>query len=116
MTRDRLTRTAGRTPARAKAADLLRSGQTIYRGSLIQYSRRCGAAGCQCAQGKLHKGWALSLSVAGKTQVVYLPDDLRREVAADLRRHQGLMALLERIAQADTRVLRHRARRYKQRQ
>jgi len=116
MTQDSLARTAGRTPARVRAADLLRSGQPMYRGSLIRYSRRCGAAGCQCAQGKLHRGWALSLSVAGRTQVVYLPDDLRAEVAAGLRRHRDLMGLLERIAQADTQVLRRRARRYKKRQ
>lgn len=115
MTRDRLIRTAGRTPARAKAADILRSGQPIYRGSLIQYARRCGAAGCQCAQGKLHRGWALSLSVAGRTQVVYIPDDLRRQVAAGLRKHQDLLGLLERIAQADTQALRQRARRYRKR-
>ncbi len=115
MTRDRLARAAGRSPARAKAGDILRRGQPIYRGSLIQYSRRCGAAGCSCAQGKLHRGWALSLSVAGKTQVVYIPDDLRQELAAGLRRHKDLTALLERIAQADTQVLRQRARRYKKR-
>lgn len=103
------------TPQRVKAAELLRSGEPIYRGSLIQYSRRCGASGCKCAQGQLHKGWALSLSVAGKTRVVYIPDDLRQEVAAGLRRHKDLTALLERICEVDTEALRQRARRYKKR-
>jgi len=115
MTRDPLTRAAGWSPARANAAAILRSGQPLYRGSLIQYSRRCGAAGCQCAQGKLHRGWALSLSVSGKTQVVYIPDGLRQGLAAGLRRYKDLAALLERIAQTDTRTLRQRARRYKKR-
>jgi hypothetical protein len=103
------------TPPRLTAADILRSGQPVYRGSLIQYTRRCGAAGCQCSRGQLHRGWALSLSVRGKTQAVYIPDSLRREVAAALRRHRNLLALLERIARADTAALRQRARRYKRR-
>jgi hypothetical protein len=104
-----------RLPPRLSAADILRSGQPIYRGSLIHYSRRCGAAGCQCSRGELHTGWALSVSLRGKTRAVYIPDDLRREVAAGLRRHKELVGLLERIAKADTEALRQRARRYKKR-
>ena len=106
---------AKRTSPRLTAADILRSGEPVYRGSLIQYSRRCGAAGCQCSRGQLHRGWALSLSMRGKTQAVYIPDSLHREVAAGLRRHRNLLALLERIASADTGTLRQRARRYKRR-
>ena len=104
-----------RLPPRLSAAELLRSGQPIYRGSLIQYSRRCGAAGCQCSRGQLHTGWALSVSLRGKTHAVYIPDDLRGAVAAGLRRHKELVGLLERIAKADTEALRRRARRYKKR-
>jgi hypothetical protein len=113
MARDR--EAAKRTPPRLSAAEILGSGQPVYRGSLIQYSRRCGAAGCQCSRGELHTGWALSVSVGGKTRVVYLPEHLRREVAAGLRRHKDLVGLLEKIAKADTEALRHRARRYKKR-
>ena len=108
-------RTPKRTPPRVSAADILRSGQPVYRGSLIQYSRRCGAAGCQCSRGQLHTGWALSVSIRGRTQAVYIPDDLRREVAAGLRRHKDLMGLLESIARVDTEGLRKRARRYTKR-
>jgi hypothetical protein len=102
-----------RTPPRVTAADILRSGLPVYRGSLIQYSRRCGVAGCQCSRGQLHTGWALSVSIDGKTKAVYLSDALRREVAAGLRRHSDLMALVEKIARADTEELRQRARRYR---
>ncbi len=104
-----------RTPPRLRAADILRSGEPVYRGSLIQYARRCGAAACQCRRGQLHRGWALSLSIRGKTQAVYIPDSLRREVAVGLGRHKNLLALLERIASADTEALRQRARRYRRR-
>lgn len=104
-----------RTTPRLRAVDVLRSGEPVYRGSLIQYSRRCGAAECQCSRGQLHRGWALSLSIRGKTQAVYIPDNLRQEVAAGLRRHKNLLALLERIASADTEALRRRARRYRRR-
>lgn len=106
---------AKRTSPRLTAAAVLRSGEPVYRGSLIQYRRRCGAAGCQCSRGQLHRGWALSLSIRGKTQAVYIPDRLQGEVAAGLRRHRNLLALLERIASADTVTLRKHARRYKRR-
>jgi hypothetical protein len=107
--------TPRRTPPRISAADILRSGLPVYRGSLIKYSRRCGAAGCLCSRGQPHTGWALSVSIQGRTQAVYIPDTLRRAVAAGLRRHRNLLALLERIASADTGALRQRARRYKKR-
>ena len=98
-----------------KAAEIIQSGQPVYRGSLIRYSRRCGSPRCKCAQGQLHQGWALSVSVEGKTQVVYIPDELRREVAAGLRRHEQLSELIEQISKADTKKLRTRARRNKKR-
>ncbi len=98
-----------------KAVKIIQSGQPVYRGSLIRYSRRCGSSKCKCAQGQLHQGWALSMSVEGKTQVVYIPDELRREVEAGLRRHDDLLALIEQISKADTSKLRTRARRNKKR-
>jgi len=96
-----------------KAVEIIQSGQPVYRGSLIRYSRRCGSPKCKCAKGQLHQGWALSVSVEGKTQVVYIPDELRREVAAGVRRHEELSKLIERISKADTKKLRTRARRNK---
>jgi hypothetical protein len=55
------------------------------------------------------------VSIRGRTQAVYIPDDLRAAVAAGLRRHKDLMGLVERIAKADTEALRQRARRYRKR-
>ena len=55
------------------------------------------------------------MSIRGRTQAVYIPDELRRAVAAGLRRHKDLMALIERIARADTEGFRRRARRYRKR-
>jgi len=101
--------------SRLNAVDIIQSGEPVYRGSLIRYARRCGSPTCKCAQGRLHQGWALSVSVAGKTQVVYIPNDLRRDVAAGLRRHKELRKLIERISKADTKKLRTRARRHKTR-
>lgn len=106
-------RQRGLLQGRARVVGILRSGKQIYRGSLLRYSRRCGGPRCKCASGELHTGWALSLSVGGKTEVVYIPDELRHEVAAGLRRHDELESLLERIAKADIVVLRKRSRRYR---
>ncbi len=41
---------------RLKALDIIQSGQPVYRGSLIQYSRRCGSPKCKCAQGQRRLG------------------------------------------------------------
>ncbi len=55
------------------------------------------------------------MSMEGKTQVVYIPDELRREVETGLRRYKELRKLIERICKADTKKLRTRARRNKKR-
>ena len=100
---------------RRKAAEIIQGEEPVYRGSLIQYSRRCGSTTCKCAEGRLHQGWALSVSVEGKTQVVYISDELRPEVAAGIERHKELCKLIERISKAETEKLRRHARRYNKR-
>ena len=77
----RFAQTSARESTRAKrghlkAVEIIQSQQPVYRGSLIRYSRRCGSPKCKCAKGQLHQGWALSVSVEGKTQVVYIPEEL----------------------------------------
>ena len=109
------TTTAAGPRWRAGVMRILGSGKPVYRGTVLRYRRRCGAAGCKCARGRLHSGWALSLSVGGRTEVVYLPARLRKEVAEGLRRREELAALLERITRVDIATLRTGARRYRKR-
>lgn len=106
---------ATKTHPRAKAREILRAGKPLYRGSLIQYRRRCGARGCKCSRGELHEGWALSFSSSGKTQVVYIADKQKRQIAEGLKRYARLQQLLEQIITSDVAALRERSRRYKQR-
>ena len=108
----------GRTSSqlRRQAIRILQSQKALYRGSLIQYSRRCGNPNCKCKRGEPHTGWALSFSDAGRTKVVYLSDELRAEVADGLSEHQQLQGYIEGIIKADVEALRQRARRYKRRQ
>jgi hypothetical protein len=56
------------------------------------------------------------VSVEGRTKVVYIPDGLRGEVAAGLRKYKKLTKLLEQIAKTDTELLRKQSRRYKKRE
>jgi hypothetical protein len=98
--------------ARTILAELITSNRPMYRGSLIQYSRRCGNAKCRCAQGELHTGWALSYSVGGKTRVVYISGDLRESIAEGLADQKRLQELVERVISEDIESLRKRARRY----
>lgn len=45
----------------------------LLSGSLSETQRRCGKAGCRCAQGPGHPLWTLTYSVGGEKQVQVIP-------------------------------------------
>ena len=73
---------------RRRAVSRLPEWQDYLAGSLAEQSRRCGKAGCRCAEGELH-GPYVYLSVGrarGRRGMVYVPEALaglvRRRVLA----------------------------------
>lgn len=73
---------------RRRAVSRLPNWQDYLAGSLAEQSRRCGKAGCRCAEGELH-GPYVYLSVGktrGRRGMVYVPETLaglvRRRVLA----------------------------------
>lgn len=80
----------------------------VLRGTLITMRRRCGKPTCRCAQGQLHEGPALSVSLSGRSVTVSLrPVDVPA-VEAALARYQAQRAALETQAMAGVEVLRSR--------
>lgn len=55
----------------------------MLRGTLITMRRKCGKPTCRCAQGQLHEGPALSVSLSGKSVTIGLrPADVPAVQAA----------------------------------
>ena len=85
----------------------------LLRGSLIVLRRKCGKRACHCAEGVAHETPALSVSVAGVTQILTLRRQDLPEVRAALRRYQQARADLDRKALAGLARLRKRIEREK---
>lgn len=67
--------------------------------SLIRIARRCGHPRCHCVSGERHMGWYLTLKQRSKTRTVYVPNDLKDEVAQWVQEHRRLKRLLQEITQ-----------------
>ena len=73
----------------------------MLRGSLVTLRRRCGKAGCHCADGPArHESPALSYSDHGRTRVVMLSQADVPAVTAALARYRAAKAELEQAADA----------------
>ena len=53
-------------------AEVAKSRGGLVRGSLYEFRRRCGKAGCRCSRGGLHSGRALGVSAGGWARPVSL--------------------------------------------
>ena len=74
---------------------LLRRLWPLLQGSVVVLRQPCIRPGCRrCAAGAKHPATYLSLSRAGKTQLVYLPAALIREVTAGVQNARRLRAAI----------------------
>ena len=80
----------------------------LLRGSLIVLRRKCGKRACHCAEGVAHETPALSVSVAGVTQILTLRRQDLPEVRAALRRYAQALTALDRQALGGLAQLRKR--------
>lgn len=65
--------------ARSRLAQLLHDHELIQ-GSVVSMKRVCGKAGCHCVDGEKHVSLYLSVKVANKRRMVYIPEDMEEEV------------------------------------
>ena len=72
---------------------LVRALWPLLQGSVVVLRRPCTRPGCQrCAAGDKHPATYLSLRRAGKTELVYLPAAVIREVSAGVSNYRRLRA------------------------
>ena len=84
----------------------------ILRGSLIERFKRCGKAGCKCAQGPGHgPKYYLSISQPGaRPQMDYVPTEYIQQVSEYLHNFQQVRQLLEKICNLNRELLRRRVK------
>jgi hypothetical protein len=81
--------------ARAQALrSEMRRIDLMLQASITHRHLTCGNPGCRCARGELHSAWSLTYKVKGKTQTIYLSDEMRQEAlewVANWRRFRRLL-------------------------
>ena len=84
--------------------------QAILRGSLIERYKRCGKAGCKCADGPGHgPKYYLSVSYPGqRPQMDYVPQESTGLTREFLANYQRAREILEQICEINRELLRRR--------
>lgn len=88
MNRSRLLARAQEIRSEMRRLDLL------LQASITHRKLTCGNPGCKCARGELHSAWSLTYKSKGKTQTIYLAEDMRTEAlewVANWKRFRTLM-------------------------
>lgn len=94
---------------RRTAADRLGSVEQVLAGSLVQQSRRCGKAGCRCAEGEPHGPYAyFAPRTQSRGRLRYVPAPLAQVVRSYLRRGEQVEAVLAEISAINAELLARR--------
>jgi len=89
----------GERAARSRLAQLLHDHELIQ-GSVVTMERKCGKAGCHCVDGEKHVSLYLSVKIAGKRQMVYIPGGMEEEVRRRVDTYRELERLTEVVSGA----------------
>ena len=76
----------------------IKASGPLLGASLVQIAKQCGRAGCHCQSGTKHQGTYLTFKDKGKTRTVYVPVDLREEVAQWIKEHRRLKRLMQELS------------------
>ena len=77
----------------------LQRSDPMVQGSFYLLRRKCGKPNCRCANGQLHATYVLTRSEQGKDRLYMVPKEQRAQVrkwAAEYRRYQRARAVLAR--------------------
>ena len=81
------------------------TGKMLW-GSLGGVYRRCGSKNCHCATGEKHGPvFYLTRNEGGRTRNIYVPEELREEVAAGVAAYRRYRELGQEIAEANAQRL-----------
>lgn len=76
----------------------LKADRPVLGASLVQIAKQCGRAGCHCQTGTKHLGTYVTFKEKGKTRTVYVPLELREEVAGWIQEHHRLKRLMQELS------------------
>ena len=83
--------------------------EQVLAGSLVEQARRCGKAGCRCADGEPHGPYPYFAQRArGTGRLRYVPAGLVETVRGYLRRGEQVEAVLAEISAVNTELLARR--------
>jgi Family of unknown function (DUF6788) len=72
----------------------------LLAASLSRVNKRCGQPSCSCHHGgPLHQAHHLTVTEAGKTRTIYVPQDLLEEVRTWVHEYQRLKTLIREVSQ-----------------
>jgi hypothetical protein len=94
---------------RRRLAARLSDPQVVLFGSLVSQSRRCGKAGCRCAEGAEHGPYTyLSARVGGGARLRYVPAALLNVVRRKVKQTEVFEAVIAEIAAINLELLTRR--------
>lgn len=95
---------------RRRLAQRLGDSEMTLRGSLISQGRRCGKAGCRCAEGELHGPYTyLAVGRAtGTARLLYVPAVLVEAASARVKATEAAEAALAEISAINLELLSRR--------
>src|SRR5438552_6189140 len=94
---------------RRAAAGQLGDVEQVLAGTLTEQARRCGKAGCRCADGEPHGPYAYFVQRArGAGRLRYVPAGLAETVRGYLRRGEQVEAVLAEISAINAELLARR--------
>jgi hypothetical protein len=83
--------------------------EQVLAGSLVEQTRRCGKAGCRCADGEPHGPYAyFAPRTNGRGRLKYVPSGLVEAVRGRLRRGEQIEAVLAEISEINAELLSRR--------
>jgi len=86
----------------------LKQAGPVVEGSIAMVPRKCGSAGCACAQGVVkHQAMILCKKVAGRSVATYVPKELWSQVRAWNREHKKIKRVLKDISRIDEQIIRN---------
>ena len=81
------------------------SDRPVVKGTVYELKRKCGKAGCKCAQGELHARMVLSASEKGKTRLRAIPRGFLVDIQQKVRRYQELRRARSRVVEIHRQML-----------
>ena len=94
---------------RRRAVSRLGDVEGVLIGSLTEQTRRCGKAGCRCADGAPHGPYVyFAPRTAGRGRLQYVPSGLVATVAARVRRGEQVEEALAKLSAINAELLARR--------